>query len=160
MAAHLSRTLIARGDPGSLAVVAPLAVVAAVFAAAVFWPELVVEVSRGDFALVTVLLGGGAAWLSGRAIAGTWRPYRQTLVYAVLLGCIVRFFHFALFEGTLLSLPHFLTDTAFLIAVSTLGFRSQRSEQMSARYGWLFAKAGQFGWRAHAGKDDTKSTAQ
>ena len=28
----------------------------------------------GLFLLVTVVMGGGAAWLAGRAIAGTWRP--------------------------------------------------------------------------------------
>ena len=28
-----------------------------------------------SFLLVTVLLGGGAAWLAGRAIAQTWRPW-------------------------------------------------------------------------------------
>ncbi|MFK8251294.1 DUF6867 family protein [Ancylobacter terrae] len=108
---------------------------------------MVVEVSRIDFALVTLFLGGGAAWLSGRAIASTWRPYRQAIVYAVLLGCVVRFFHFALFEGTLLSLPHFFSDTAFLIAVTTLGFRATRSEQMATRYRWLYDRAGTFGWR-------------
>ena len=31
------------------------------------------EDSFGVFLLVTILLGGGAAWLSGRAIAQTWR---------------------------------------------------------------------------------------
>ena len=28
-----------------------------------------------SFLLITVFLGGGAAWLSGRAIAQTWRPW-------------------------------------------------------------------------------------
>ena len=32
------------------------------------------EDSLGVFLLVSVLLGGGAAWLAGRAIAATWRP--------------------------------------------------------------------------------------
>ena len=27
------------------------------------------------FLLVTVVMGGGAAWLAGRAIAATWRPW-------------------------------------------------------------------------------------
>ncbi|MGA0562343.1 DUF6867 family protein [Ancylobacter sp. VNQ12] len=111
-------------------------------------PDLVIEVSRGDFALVTVFLGGGAAWLTGRSIASTWRSYRQVLVYALLLGCVVRFFHFALFEGTLLSLHYFVTDTAFLAAVSTLGFRAERARQMATRYGWIYRQSGPFGWLA------------
>jgi len=143
-----SGTAIADGSPRAIAVLLPIAIVALVVAAFLFLPDLVVEVSRGDFALITLFLGGGAAWLSGRAIASTWRPYRQAILYAVLLGCVVRFFHFALFEGTLLSLHYFLTDTAFLAAVSTLGFRAERAAQMSTRYGWLYGKAGRFGWKA------------
>ncbi|MBS7542705.1 DUF6867 family protein [Ancylobacter oerskovii] len=108
---------------------------------------MVVEASRADFYLVTVFLGGGAAWLSGRAVASTWRGYRQAVIYALLLGCAVRFFHFALFQGTLLSLPHFITDTAFVLALSTLGFRAERATQMATRYSWLFRQAGLFGWR-------------
>ncbi len=32
------------------------------------------ENSLGVFLLVSVAMGGGAAWLAGRAIASTWRP--------------------------------------------------------------------------------------
>jgi len=141
-----SGTLISQGAPASLAVVVPALVIVAVLASAVVAPAFVAEVSRGDFALVTVFLGGGAAWLTGRSIAGTWRPYRQAIVYALLLGCVVRFFHFALFEGTLLSLHYFLTDTAFLAAVATLGFRAERASQMATRYGWIYRQSGPFGW--------------
>ena len=35
------------------------------------------EGSAGVFLLVSVLLGGGAAALAGRAIAQTWRPWWQ-----------------------------------------------------------------------------------
>lgn len=139
-------TLVSKGGSASAAVVVPALVVALVAAAGIFMPELVVEVSRSDFLLVTIFLGGGAAWLTGRSIAGTWRPYRLALGYALLLGCVVRFFHFALFEGTLLSWHYFLTDTAFLVAVSTLGFRAERARQMATRYSWIFRQSGVFGW--------------
>jgi len=39
--------------------------------------------------LVTGILGGGAAWLSGRAIAAAWRPLRQVVVAALLLGALL-----------------------------------------------------------------------
>nr|WP_250152129.1 hypothetical protein [Ancylobacter radicis] len=107
---------------------------------------MVIEVSLGDFLLVSVFLGGGAAWFTGRSIARTWRGYRQAVLYAILLGCVVRFFHFALFEGTLLSAHYFLTDTAFLMALVTLGFRSERASQMATRYGWIYRQSGPFGW--------------
>ena len=62
--------------------------------------------------LVTVILGGGAAALAGRAIAQTWRPWWQVVAYMLILGAAVRFFHFALFGGTLLSLHYYLVDSA------------------------------------------------
>ena len=150
MAEHMRGTIISQGSPTSLAVVLPAAVAVASLVSSILAPWLVVEVSRADFYLVTVFLGGGAAWLSGRAVAKTWRGYRQAVIYALLLGCAVRFFHFALFEGTLLSLPHFLTDTAFVLALSTLGFRAERAKQMATRYGWLYRQSGPFGWLAGA----------
>jgi hypothetical protein len=61
------------------------------------------EGSLGVFVLVTVLMGGLAAWLTGRAIAQTWRPFWHLLIYIALLGAAVRFVHFALFEEPLLS---------------------------------------------------------
>ena len=147
-------SLIAQGSPTSLAVVLPAVVAVAILLASIFAPVLVVEASRADFYLVTVFLGGGAAWLSGRAVASTWRGYRQAVIYALLLGCAVRFFHFALFEGTLFSLPHFITDTAFVLAISTLGFRAERAKQMATRYGWLYHQSGPFGWQR--GAPDTR----
>ena len=62
------------------------------------------EGSFGVFLLVTVILGGGAAALAGRAIALTWRPWWQIVAYMLILGGAVRFIHFALFGGTLLAL--------------------------------------------------------
>ena len=61
------------------------------------------EGSFGVFLLVTVAMGGGAAWMSGRAIAATWRPWWHIVAYMLILGAGVRFFHFALFEGTFVS---------------------------------------------------------
>ncbi|MBS7535570.1 hypothetical protein KHC28_18110 [Ancylobacter sonchi] len=120
---------------------------------------MVVEASRADFYLVTVFLGGGAAWLSGRAVASTWRDYRQAAMYALLLGCAVRFFHFALFQGTLFSLPHFITDTAFVLALATLGFRAERAKQMATRYGWLYRQSGPFGWLRGASETSREDAA-
>lgn len=148
MATDPSGTIIARGAPSSLAVVAPAVVVALVLLGMAFWPDLVIQSSRGEFLLVTLFLGGGAAWLSGRAIASTWRPYRQVVLYALLLACVVRFFHFALFDHELLSLRQFVIEAFFLLAIATLGFRGERAAQMATRYGWLYRQAGPFGWLA------------
>ena len=55
------------------------------------------------FVIVTVLLGGAAAFASGRAIAETWRPAWQVPLYMLLLGLGVRFVQFAVLGATLLS---------------------------------------------------------
>ena len=101
----------------------------------------------GQVLLVTYLLGGGAAWLSGRAIATTWRPFWHVLAYTLLLGCAVRFVHFALFEGTLLSPASYGADTVYLLIVSTLGWRVTRAAQMATQYYWLYERVGAFNWR-------------
>jgi hypothetical protein len=103
-------------------------------------PELLSEErSLGVFLLVTVAMGGGAAWLTGCAIAGTWRPWWQAIAYALILGAVVRFFHFALFEGTLLSPRYYLVDTIVCLIAALLGYRATRLRQMSTQYRWLKA---------------------
>jgi len=93
--------------------------------------------NAGPFLLVTVVLGGGAAWQAGRAIAQTWRPWWQAVLYMFLLGAAVRFIHFALFDGTLLSLGAYGLDTAVAIGFAALGFRITRGRQMARQYGFL-----------------------
>ena len=90
-----------------------------------------------SFVLVTVLLGGGAAWLAGRAVAQTWRPRWSVVAYMLILGLAVRFFHYALFSGTLLSPHYYAVDTVILILMATLGFRATREAQMARQYGFL-----------------------
>src|SRR5262249_37697323 len=83
------------------------------------------------FVLVTVIMGGGAAVLTGRAIASTWRPGWHVAFYMLLLGAAVRFIHFALFEGTLLSPQFYAVDTLVCLAFGYLGFRITRVTQMT-----------------------------
>jgi hypothetical protein len=104
----------------------------------------------GVFLFVTVFLGGGAAWLAGRAIASTWRPWWHVVFYMFVLGAAVRFIRFALFEGTLLSLPSYLVDTGFLIAVGCLSWRLTRTVQMVTQYSWLYERTGPLTWRERA----------
>lgn len=108
------------------------------------------EDSFGVFLLVTVILGGGAAFLAGRAIAETWRPWWQVAVYSFILGATVRFFHFSLFGGTLLSAQYYLVDTAVCLALGLLGFRLARVRQMVTQYRWINEPAGRLRWRRKA----------
>ena len=100
----------------------------------------------GLFLLVTVVMGGGAAWLAGRAIAATWRPWLHVAGYMLILGAAVRFIHFALFEGTLLSLHYYAVDTVVCLIFGFLGFRVTRAAQMATQYGWINARSGLLNW--------------
>src|SRR5919205_136168 len=96
---------------------------------------------------VTGLIGGGAAWLAGRAIAQTWRPTWHILLYMLLLGAAVRFVHFALFEATLISPASYAADTLYLLAVGSLAWRVARTQQMVTQYGWLYERTSPLTWR-------------
>jgi hypothetical protein len=102
--------------------------------------------SFGIFLLVTVVLGGGAAALAGRAIAATWRPWWQVVGYALILGAAVRFIHFALFDGTLLSVHYYTVDSAICLVSGFLGFRAARAAQMVTQYRWINAPSGPLRW--------------
>jgi hypothetical protein len=99
------------------------------------------------FLLVSVAMGGGCAWLAGRAVAATWRPWWQVALYMTMLGAVVRFIHFALFESPLLSWSGYAGDLAVCLAFGLVGFRLTRVAQMTSRYGWLNERAGPLRWR-------------
>ena len=109
------------------------------------------EDSFGVFLLVTVVLGGGAAWLAGRAIAGTWRPWWHVAFYMLVLAVAVRFLHFALFQATLLSAHYYLVDLAACLAFGFLGFRTARAAQMVNQYRWINMRSGAFSWCRRTG---------
>ena len=108
------------------------------------------EPSFGLFLLITVIMGGWAAWMTGRAIALTWRAYWNLILYLVVLGLAVRFIHFALFQGTLLSVHYYAMDTIVLLIVGTLGFRYYRARQMTTQYRWMYERTGLFTWKDKA----------
>lgn len=108
------------------------------------------EPSAWLFVLVTVLLGGWIAWMTGRSVAATWRPFWQALAWSVPLALAVRFIHFALFEGTLLTLRFYLVDLAVVALIAAVAFRFRRARQMTAQYGWLYERTGPLTWREKA----------
>lgn len=93
---------------------------------------------------LTVVLGGGASYMMGQAIAITWRPYWNVVLYAALLGFADRFLTFALFDGELLSLGGYLLDTAVLIAIGLLAYRITMVSNMVNQYPWLYKRTSPF----------------
>jgi predicted permease len=123
---------------------------------------LLVEKSYPAFLIVTVLIGGGSAFMTGRAMARGWKSWGRVVFYTMLLGVAVRFLHWGLFldatyeswrdvQGTLLSLHYYLADTAVLLALAAVGYRLQRVRQMTTQYRWLYKRTGPLSWRRREG---------
>jgi hypothetical protein len=108
------------------------------------------EASIGLFLLVTVLMGGWAAWMTARGLARAWRPFWQCVPALLAVAAAVRFIHFALFEGTLLSAQYYAVDAAVVLAVGAAGFRVTRTRQMTTQYRWLYERTSPLTWRARA----------
>jgi FtsH-binding integral membrane protein len=102
------------------------------------------------FLLLTVIIGGGAAFLAGRSMAREWRPIAQLIVFMVPLTAGVRFLHFALYQEELFSLSHFLVSAIFLMACAVFGYRLKRADQMAKQYPWLYERSGLLSWRSKA----------
>lgn len=109
--------------------------------------EQLLGTSLPVFIGVTCILAGTAAWLTGQAVAATWRPARQAIGYAFLLGLADRFIVYALFDGELLSLPGYLVDSLVLVAIAFAAYRATLAAGMVRQYPWLYERAGTFGWR-------------
>lgn len=109
----------------------------------------------GDFIGVTLVLFGGAAFMTGQALAGTWRPLWQIVPYGLLLAAANRFFSWGLFHGKLLSPSGFVIDAAIVIGIGCLAYRLTLVHKMTAQYPWLYERAGLFGWRVRGGAGRT-----
>lgn len=101
----------------------------------------------GGFFVITLLLGCGCAFMTGQAVAATWRPMWQAVVYTLLLGLADRFLVFALFGGKLAHLPGYVVDTGIMLAAALTAFLATRARRMVNQYPWLYERAGLFGWR-------------
>ena len=109
---------------------------------------LVFESSPWVFAVLTVVIGGGCAFISGRSVAQGWKPMGLAVVYALLLACAVRFLHFGLLRGTLLSPYYLVVDAAVLVLLALAGYGTTRAGQMATQYPWKYRRRGLFGWSA------------
>ena len=126
--------------------------------------RLIAEHSLLVFLFLTGLLGGGVAWMAGRGLALGWRPLWYVIAYMLLMGLVLRFFHYSLFGGSFsfswwpaggtfgLPLPgrttlhYYLVDTLVIMAAAMLGWRHTRVNQMVAQYHWLYRRTSPFTW--------------
>ena len=100
---------------------------------------------------ITVVLLGFAAWMTGQAIANTWRPLWQVVPYSLLLGFADRFLTWGLFEPerveVLWLISGYLIDTAVLMGYALLAYRLTKVRKMVSQYPWIYEQAGPFAWR-------------
>lgn len=99
------------------------------------------------FVVLTVFITGFAAYMTGQALATTWKPVWHLLIYCVLLGGAARFLIYSLYEGELWSVSGYIIGTAVLVAIGVFAFRLNRARKMVSQYPWLYERAGLFGWR-------------
>lgn len=100
------------------------------------------------FGFFTVLIMGGAGFMTGQAVASTWRPLWQAIIYSLLLSVADRFLVFALFEGPLLSLPGLVLDTVVILCICLIGYRITRISKITSQYPWLYERTGFFTLRS------------
>lgn len=109
------------------------------------------------FLILTVLIGGGAAWMTGRACALTWKSFGVALIYMFLLAIAVRFLHYVIpyynddgdnmaYHGQFLSLHYYIMNFIVLCIFCGLGYRYTRVQQMVHQYKWLYRKTSIFSY--------------
>ncbi|CAA7623316.1 conserved hypothetical protein [Candidatus Terasakiella magnetica] len=97
---------------------------------------------------LTVVLFGGCAFMTGQALASTWRPWWLTLPYGLMLGAADRFLVYALFRGELLSAAGYGRDALVLVLIALAAHRLTLARRMVEQYPWLYQRNGPFGWKA------------
>jgi hypothetical protein len=78
------------------------------------------QMQLADFVLVTIILGCGAAMLTGRAVARSWQPIWQALAWMIPLAVAVRFIHFIFFRSDGPSVQSYLLEQVEALPVIDL----------------------------------------
>lgn len=97
---------------------------------------------------VVVIIMGFAAYMTGQAMANTWKPAWHVVVYTLLLGIGSRFLVFALYDGELFSATGYVIDLIVLYVIGLFAYRLTRARKMVSQYPWMYERVGLFGWRA------------
>ncbi|RLA36665.1 MAG: hypothetical protein DRR03_03620 [Gammaproteobacteria bacterium] len=114
--------------------------------------EALLGTSLNVFIGLTVVIVGFIAWVTGRALAITWKPAWHVAIYCLLLGLADRFLTFGLFQGELLSLSGYLIDTTVLVTIALVSFRFNRISALVKQYPWIYRRRGLFTLRSISGE--------
>lgn len=105
------------------------------------------QVSLWPFLILTIAFGGWCARSAGRSYAEGWRPAYWLPLIMLPLAASIRFLHYALFEGSLLSMQYFLSDYSVVLVFATWGYLTRRSELMAGLYPFAYRRYGLIAWR-------------
>lgn len=100
---------------------------------------------------VILAVMGFAAFMTGHALASTWRPRWQVAVYCVLLSAVGRFLIWGLFYGEPWLWSAHILDAGVLVAIGLLSHRLAEARKMVTQYPWLYARVGPLSWREKGG---------
>ena len=113
--------------------------------------EALLGTSVGVFAGLTFVVAGGAAIMTGRALADGWKSSWQVVFASFGLGLADRFLIYALFGGELLSLRGFLIGFVVITALALLAWRVTLVHKMVTQYPWRYERTSLFAYRERAG---------
>lgn len=114
--------------------------------------ESLLGTSLGVFIGLTVIIIGGAAVMTGRALADGWRSPLQVVFACFGLALADRFLIYALFGGELLHLSGFLIDFAVITAMAMVAHRLTVVHKMVAQYPWRYERASLWTYREKSGQ--------
>jgi hypothetical protein len=108
--------------------------------------------SLGVFIGLTVIIIGGAAMMTGRALADGWKSPVQVVFACFGLAVADRFLVYALFGGELLSVSGFVIDFAVITAMALIAHRLTAVHKAVAQYPWRYERASLWSYREKSGQ--------
>ena len=95
---------------------------------------------------LTVILVGGAAILTGRAVANNWKPAWQVVAACFGLALADRFLTYALFQGELLSILGLLVSFLVLTAMGLAAWQMAKVAKLVGQYPWRYRRTSPFAY--------------
>ncbi len=95
---------------------------------------------------LTLVLVGGAAILTGRAVASNWKPAWHVIAACFGLALADRFLTYALFEGELVNLWGIFLHFLVLTAMGLASWRIAKVGKLVGQYPWRYRRTSPFGY--------------
>jgi hypothetical protein len=112
--------------------------------------EALLGTSFAVFIGLTVVIVGGTAIMTGRAIAANWRPVGQVVFASVGLTLFDRFLVYALFQGDLFHLGGIVIHFILILILALIAYRITRVHMMVAQYPWRYQQTSPWSYRDKA----------